>query len=50
MAVFTITALVMRIPVGLWIDRIGRKPFLLYGIAFFTAGNFGYLWASSPSS
>ena len=47
MAVFTITALVMRIPVGLWIDRIGRKPFLLYGIAFFTAGNFGYLWASS---
>jgi len=47
MAVFTITALVMRIPVGLWIDRIGRKPFLLYGVAFFTAGNFGYLWASS---
>ena len=47
MAVFTITATVMRLPVGLLIDRIGRKPFLLYGIAFFGAGNFGYLWAPS---
>ena len=47
MAVFTITTLATRIPVGLWIDRIGRKPFLLYGVAFFTAGNFGYLWATS---
>ena len=45
--VFTITATVMRIPVGLLIDRIGRKPFLLYGIAFFTAGKLGYLWAPS---
>ena len=47
MAVFTITATVMRIPVGLLIDRLGRRPFLLYGIAFFGAGNFGYLWAPS---
>jgi MFS family permease len=47
MAVFTITATVMRIPVGLLIDRIGRKPFLLYGIAFFGAGNFSYIWAPS---
>jgi MFS family permease len=47
MAVFTITATVMRIPVGLLIDRFGRKPFLLYGIAFFGVGNFGYLWAPS---
>jgi len=47
MAVFTITAIAMRIPVGLLIDRVGRKPFLLYGIAFFSAGNLGYLWASS---
>jgi MFS family permease len=47
MAVFTITATVMRIPVGLLIDRMGRKPFLLYGIAFFGAGNFGYIWAPS---
>jgi MFS family permease len=47
MAVFTITAIVMRIPVGLLIDRVGRKPFLLYGIALFTAGNSGYLWAPS---
>jgi MFS family permease len=38
---------VMRIPVGLLIDRVGRKPFLLYGIALFTAGNSGYLWAPS---
>jgi len=47
MAVFTITATVTRIPIGLLIDRIGRKPFLLYGIAFFTAGKLGYLWATS---
>ena len=47
MAVFTITATAMRIPVGLLIDRIGRKPFLLYGIALFTIGKLGYLWAPS---
>jgi MFS family permease len=47
MAVFTITATAMRIPVGLLIDKIGRKPFLLYGIALFTVGKLGYLWASS---
>ena len=47
MAVFTITATVMRIPVGLLIDRIGRKPFLIAGVALFAAGNFGYLWAPS---
>jgi len=47
MAVFTITATVMRLPVGLLIDRVGRKPFLLYGVALFSAGNFGYLWAPS---
>ncbi|MSP39804.1 MAG: MFS transporter [Deltaproteobacteria bacterium] len=47
MAVFTVTATVMRIPIGLFIDRIGRKPFLLYGIAFFAAGKLGYLWAPS---
>jgi MFS family permease len=33
--------------VGLSIDRIGRKPFLLYGIAIFTVGKLGYLWAPS---
>jgi len=47
MAVFTITATVMRLPVGLLIDRVGRKPFLLCGVALFSAGNFGYLWAPS---
>ena len=47
MAVFTITATIMRIPIGLLIDRVGRKPFLLYGIALFTAGKLGYLWAPS---
>jgi MFS family permease len=46
-AVFTITSTLMRLPVGLLIDRWGRKPFLLSGIGFFTAGNFGYLWAPS---
>lgn len=46
-AVFTITSTIMRVPVGLLIDRMGRKPFLLAGIGFFTAGNFGYLWAQS---
>jgi MFS family permease len=47
MAVFTITATVMRIPVGLLIDRIGRKPFLTGGVALFVVGNFGYMWAPS---
>ncbi len=47
MAVFTVTAIVMRVPVGLYIDRLGRKPFLLYGVALFGAGNLGYLWAPS---
>jgi MFS family permease len=47
MAVFTITATVMRIPVGLLIDRIGRKPFLTAGVALFVVGNFGYMWAPS---
>ncbi|MGE5302844.1 MAG: MFS transporter [Alphaproteobacteria bacterium] len=46
-AVFTIAATVSRVPVGLFIDRVGRKPFLMYGIAFFTASNFGYWWAPS---
>ena len=45
MAVFTITATATRIPVGLLIDRIGRKPFLIAGVALFAIGNFGYLWA-----
>lgn len=45
MAVFTITATLMRFPIGLFVDRLGRKPFLLAGIAFFMVGNFGYLWA-----
>ena len=47
MAVFTIIATVMRVPIGLSIDRIGRKPFLLYGIGLFGIGNFGYMWAPS---
>jgi MFS family permease len=45
MAVFTITATATRIPVGLLIDRIGRKPFLIAGVVLFAVGNFGYLWA-----
>ena len=45
MAVSTVTATLMRIPIGLLIDRIGRKPFLLTGIVLFAVGNFGYLWA-----
>jgi MFS family permease len=47
MAVFTITATVMRVPIGLLIDRLGRKPFLLYGAAIFGLGNLGYIWAPS---
>jgi MFS family permease len=46
-AVFTIAATISRVPVGLFIDRVGRKPFLMYGIALFTVSNFGYLWAPS---
>lgn len=45
--VFTITSTIMRVPVGLYIDRVGRKPFLFYGIVLLTAANFGYLWAPS---
>src|SRR5574341_2229719 len=45
MAVFTITSTIMRIPIGLLVDRVGRKPILLAGAALFIAGNFGYLWA-----
>jgi MFS family permease len=44
-AVFTITATLMRVPVGLLIDRIGRKPFLVCGVTLFLLGNFGYAWA-----
>jgi MFS family permease len=47
MAIFTVTATIARVPVGLMIDRLGRKPFLLYGVALFAVGNFGYLWAPS---
>jgi MFS family permease len=46
-AVFTISTTVMRIPVGMLIDRVGRKPFLLGGVCLFAVGNFGYLWAPS---
>ncbi len=45
MAIFTITATIMRVPVGFLIDRIGRRPFLLCGIALFALANFGYFWA-----
>lgn len=47
MAVFTVSTTVMRIPVGMLIDRAGRKPFLLGGVFLFALGNFGYLWAPS---
>src|ERR671910_3380243 len=47
MAVFTITATVTRIPIGLLIDRIGRKPFFIVRVSLFAGGNFGYLWAPS---
>jgi len=47
MAVFTVTAILTRVPIGLFIDHVGRKPFLLYGVILFSAGNFGYLWAPS---
>jgi MFS family permease len=47
MAVFTASTTAMRIPVGMLIDRLGRKLFLLGGILLFGIGNFGYLWAPS---
>jgi MFS family permease len=47
MAVFTVSTTVMRIPVGMLIDSVGRKPFLLGGIFLFALGNCGYLWAPS---
>lgn len=47
MAVFTLMATITRVPIGLLIDRTGRKPFLLSGISLFTVGMSGYLWAPS---
>lgn len=47
MAVFTASTTIMRIPVGMLIDRMGRKLFLLGGVLLFAIGNFGYLWAPS---
>jgi MFS family permease len=47
MAVFTASATLTRLPVGLLIDRAGRKPFLLGGVSLFLLGNLGYLWAPS---
>lgn len=47
MGVFTLTATICRLPVGLLIDRIGRKPFLLSGITFLVLGVLGYFWAPS---
>jgi MFS family permease len=47
MAVFTASATITRLPVGLLIDRAGRRPFLLGGVALFFLGNAGYLWAPS---
>ncbi len=47
MAVFTVSTTVMRIPIGMLIDRAGRKLFLLGGVFLFALGNFGYLWAPS---
>jgi MFS family permease len=47
MAVFTASTTAMRIPVGMLIDRLGRKIFLLGGVFLFAIGNFGYLWAPS---
>jgi MFS family permease len=34
------TAFLLRIPVGNWIDRFGRRPLVIIGLAFFTAATF----------
>lgn len=47
MAAFAITSTIARAPVGLLIDRFGRKPFLLWGLAFFALATLGYIWAPS---
>ncbi len=47
MAVFTITATVTRVPIGLISIASAANRFLLYGAALFGIGNFGYIWAPS---
>lgn len=44
---FAVTATVARVPAGFLMDRFGRKPFLVAGIAVFAASNLGYFWAAS---
>ena len=47
MATFTITATAARAPIGLLVDRFGRKIFLNLGIILFSAATLGYAWAPS---
>ncbi|HEX9878942.1 MAG TPA: MFS transporter [Candidatus Binatia bacterium] len=47
MSSFTVTATVVRPFVGLWIDRSGRKGFLLLGTALLAGAALGYAWAPS---
>ncbi len=47
MSSFTAMATVSRPFVGILIDRLGRKPFLLLGIGLFIIATLGYAWAPS---
>lgn len=47
MSLLTIAATAGRIPMGLLIDRYGKKKLLVYGICVFSIATLGYVWASS---
>jgi len=49
MAAFPFGATVVRPFVGLNIDRLGRKLFLLSGLLIFMTATFGYIWTTSAA-
>jgi len=47
MAAFPFGATIVRPLVGLFIDRVGRKIFLLSGLLIFMTATLGYIWTTS---
>ncbi|TDF94805.1 MFS transporter [Paenibacillus piri] len=44
--VFTLTAVVFRPVVGMLLDRYGRRPFIIWGLALFVLSMYLYDWAA----
>lgn len=47
---FTLSAVVFRPIVGAMLDRYGRRPFILWGLLFFTAAMYAYNWAGGVAA